>query len=101
IHQQGTDTRRTVSRVFQSTLFSQRKFDITPQQAFAATFDISVPNAAMHSFVSQHNAVTWALVVRGRMARWGDFERRFPLYVYPAGVAKQAGASRELSTARS
>ena len=29
----------------------------------------------MHSFVSSHNAVMWALLVRGRMARWGDFER--------------------------
>lgn len=101
IHQQGTDTRRAVSRVYRATLFSQRKFDITPQQAFAATFDLNVPDSAMHSFVSQHNAVTWALVVRGRLARWGDFERRFPLYVYPVGAVKQPGTSRQLSTARS
>jgi hypothetical protein len=37
----------------------------------------------MHSFESGHNAVVWTLVVRGRMARWGEFERRFPVYVYP------------------
>ena len=30
----------------------------------------------------------WALVVRGRMARWGDFERRFPIYVYPTEVSR-------------
>ncbi len=88
IHQQGTDTRRAICRVHQSTLFSQRKFDITPEQAFEAEFAIAIPDSAMHSFVSSHNAVMWALLVRGRMARWGDFERRFPIYVYPTASAK-------------
>jgi hypothetical protein len=83
VYQQGTDTRRATNRVFQSTLFAQRKFEIERQQAFEATFDFTLPGSAMHSFVSPHNAVIWTLVVRGRMARWGDFERRFPIYVYP------------------
>lgn len=90
IYQQGTDTRRATSRVFRSTLFSQRKFEIQPQQAFEISFDIAIPASAMHSFVSAHNAVTWTLVVRGRMARWGDFERRFPVYVYPLRVSQPA-----------
>jgi hypothetical protein len=100
IHQQGTDTRRAICRVHRSTLLSQRKFDITPQQAFDAEFDIVVPESAMHSFVSSHNAVMWALLVRGRMARWGDFERRFPIYVYPAAATISAAPSAELATAR-
>ena len=41
----------------------------------------------MHSFASPHNAVVWTLVVRGRTVRWGDFERRFPVYVYPLRTA--------------
>jgi hypothetical protein len=41
----------------------------------------------MHSFSADHNAVSWMLVVRGRMARWPEFERRFPLYVYPLSAA--------------
>jgi hypothetical protein len=100
IHQQGTDTRRAICRVYRATLFSQRKFDITPQQAFDAEFEIGVPDSAMHSFVSPHNAVIWTLTVRGRMARWGDFERRFPVYVYPIVAAKKSAAIAELSTAR-
>jgi hypothetical protein len=100
IHQQGTDTRRAVTCVYRATLFSQRKFEVTPQEAFAAEFDIPVPESAMHSFVTQHNAVTWALVIRGRIARWGDFERRFPLYVYPLGATKLPEPARELSAAR-
>jgi hypothetical protein len=85
IYQQGTDTRRASSRVYRATLLSKRKFEIRPQQAFEAEFDIPVPASAMHSFASPHNGVSWALLVRGRMAVWGDFERRFPIYVYPAG----------------
>ncbi len=83
IYQQGTDTRRATSRVHRATLFSQRKFEIRPQHAFEATFDVTLPDSAMHSFVSPHNAVIWTIVVRGRSARWGEFERRFPIYVYP------------------
>jgi hypothetical protein len=83
IYQQGTDTRRAACRVYRETLFSQRKFRITPHESFEAEFEFAVPITAMHSFVSPHNAIIWSLVARGRMARWGDFERRFPVYVYP------------------
>jgi hypothetical protein len=86
--------------VHRSTLFSQRKFDITPQQPFDATFDIVIPDSAMHSFVSSHNAVMWALLVRGRMARWGDFERRFPIYVYPTATTKTTAPAEQLIAAR-
>jgi hypothetical protein len=98
VYQQGTDTRRAISRVYRSTAFNQRKFEITPRQAFEAEFDLAVPDAAMHSFVSPHNAVTWTLVVRGRVARWGEFERRFPIYVYPASP-RPAPAAEPLSFA--
>lgn len=86
IYQQGTDTRRATSRVYRSVLFSRRKFDIRPPEPFEITFDLTVPPTVMHSFVSAHNAVVWTIVVRGRMTRWGDFERRFPIYVYPLRI---------------
>jgi hypothetical protein len=54
----------------------------------------------MHSFVSSHNAVMWALLVRGRMARWGDFERRFPIYVYPIATTKAPAPTQQLTAAR-
>jgi hypothetical protein len=93
VYQQGTDTRRDSHRVFRKTIYGQRKFDITPEEMFQTEFEFTVPESAMHSFVSPHNAVVWALVVRGRMARWGDFERRFPIYVYPAGAVASAVAN--------
>ncbi|HEX5470640.1 MAG TPA: hypothetical protein VFW73_02080 [Lacipirellulaceae bacterium] len=98
IHQQGTDTRRAICRVYRATLFGQRKFDITPEHAFDATFEIIVPDSAMHSFVAPHNAVMWAILVRGRMARWGEFERRFPIYIYPKTVTSKLTATAQLST---
>lgn len=101
VYQQGTDTRRAKRLVYRATAFNQRKFDITPRQAFEAVFDFTVPESAMHSFVSGHNAVIWTLVVRGRMARWGDFERRFPIYVYPVRTAEQPVAGRLVASARS
>ncbi|MCI0332003.1 MAG: hypothetical protein L0228_02105 [Planctomycetes bacterium] len=101
VYQQGTDTRRATSRVYSATALSQRRFDITPQQAFEATFDLTVPETAMHSFVSGHNAVVWTLVVRGRMARWGEFERHFPIYVYPVRTIEPTVMLPLVASARS
>lgn len=81
--QQGTDTRTATSAVHRETVFSQRKFNISPGRPFEAMFSLVLPPGAMHSFSARHNAVRWALVVRGRMAHWPEFERRFPLYVHP------------------
>jgi hypothetical protein len=80
---QGTDTRTASATVYRQTVLNQRRFDIPPGGAFESHFTIAVPDTAMHSFSAPHNAVSWMLVVRGRMARWPEFERRFPLYVYP------------------
>jgi hypothetical protein len=86
-YQQGTDTRTATVVVHRNTAFSQRNFDISPDAAFEISFSLRMPATAMHSLSAPHNAVTWSLVVRGRMAGWPEFERRFPLYVYPDSVA--------------
>src|SRR4029079_3689540 len=39
VYQQATDTRRASSQVHRTTLFSQRKFEIRPQQPFEVGFD--------------------------------------------------------------
>jgi hypothetical protein len=101
IYQQGTDTRRATHRVYRATAFSQRKFDIVHHQAFQAEFEFTVPGSAMHSFVSTHNAVIWTLVVRGRVRRWGEFERRFPIYVYPPAAAQLRQPQTSLAAAGS
>ncbi|MCI0492711.1 MAG: hypothetical protein L0Z07_07225 [Planctomycetes bacterium] len=88
IYQQGTDTRIATARVYRDVVFSQRKFDITPGQAFESGFEFTIPVSAMHSFATSHNAVHWTLVVRGRVRTWGEIERRFLIFVYPAAAAE-------------
>ena len=39
---------------------------------------------AMHSFKSTHNEVRWKLIVKGDVRGWPNYEREFPLLVYPA-----------------
>jgi len=101
VYQQGTDTRRETVCVYRGTVFSQRKFEILPQQAFEATFDFTVPDAAMHSFLSTHNAIIWMLVVRARLTRWGELERHFPVFVYPPSDAPHPASAELAATARS
>lgn len=86
IYQQGTDTRRATARVHRDILYSGRKFEIAQGQGFETRCSFRIPATAMHSFLATHNAIQWALVVRGRLSRWGDIERRFPVYVYPKGA---------------
>ncbi len=69
-YQQGTDTRTATAVVHRETVFSERKFEIPPGGAFETHFTVAVPTGVMHSFSAAHNAVSWMLVVRGRMARW-------------------------------
>jgi hypothetical protein len=94
-YQQGTDSRTATAVVFRQSVFSARRFDISPGEPFEANFSLLVPAGAMHSFTAAHNAVGWTLVVRGRMARFPEFERRFPLYVYPTSAKiDRAGKDR-------
>lgn len=100
--QQGTDTRKATAVVHRETVFSERKFSIPPGGAFETHFTVNIPATAMHSFTAAHNAVSWMLVVRGRMARWPEFERRFPLYVYPSPLTRElAGAKNSPAAERS
>lgn len=86
IYQQGTDTRVETAEVHRTVIFSRRKFDIMPGEAFEADVEFAIPAEAMHSFVAPHNAVNWALMVKGRLRGWGEIERRFPIFVYPSAA---------------
>jgi hypothetical protein len=95
-YQQGTDTRTAAEIVYRETVYSERKFEIPPGGAFETHFTVLIPATAMHSFTAPHNEVSWMLVVRGRMARWPEFERRFPLYVYPSPSTSSVAAPADL-----
>lgn len=82
-YHQGTDIRREARTTFEQRLHEQSDFQIEPGMPFRADCDLAIPSRAMHSFQSEHNAVHWWLVVRGVLSYWPQFERRFPIIVYP------------------
>jgi hypothetical protein len=81
---QGTDTRIERRVVWQQPLESWRNVQVAPGTRFEGRSLLELPATAMHSFASEHNAVSWRVVVRGQAARWPEFSRSFPVIVHPA-----------------
>lgn len=80
---QGTDLRSETRRVFDRQLFRETDFDIEPGIPFERELEFQIPDAAMHSFQSEHNAINWKIVVHGDAESWPPFERTFPLVIHP------------------
>jgi len=92
---QGTDTRTERRVVWRSPLDSWRDIQVTPGTRFEVRATLHLPPNVMHSFASEHNAVSWRVVVRGRPDRWPEFQRSFPVVVHPAEPAGRPGTSAE------
>ncbi len=94
---QGTDTRTERVVVWRAPLGSWPDVQLAPGTRFEGRAEFLVPVTAMHSFASEHNSVTWRVVIRGRPSRWPSFIRSFPVLIYPAvtprGRSDQEGAS--------
>ena len=80
---QGTNSRTHTQRVVEIEIFHREHFSIERNEPLLARIELRVPESAMHSFLSPHNAVKWKLLVRGALTKWPDFERAFSLLVYP------------------
>ncbi len=83
-YRQGTDTRTATECVYEESVYRRETFEVQPGIPFEDRCQIHVPADAMHSFKSDHNEVSWSLMVRGDVVGWPDYERRFPIVVYPA-----------------
>lgn len=95
-YRQGTDIRierRVVARLPVTTWQDLR---IGPASRFDGDAAFTVPSSAMHSFVSDHNGVSWRLVVEGEMSQPSSrrffpfptlrrFAHAFPVVVTPSG----------------
>ncbi len=88
-YRQGTDVRNEVKRVFEDEVFCHERFDILPGKPFSYRCHLMVPPGSMHSFQTDNNAVRWKLIVENRIAGWPDYERHFPIVVYPVGDGKR------------
>ncbi len=88
-YRQGTDIRIERRRRFDRQLCRRTDIRIDPGMPFEYEFPLQLPEDAMHSFQSEHNAVDWMLVVHGQAEAWPPFERCFPLLVYPSDDCNQ------------
>lgn len=88
-YRQGTDIRTEQRRRFDRQLCRRTQIRIDPGKPFEYEFPLHMPEDAMHSFQSEHNAVNWMLVVHGQAEAWPPFERCFPLLVYPQDDGNQ------------
>jgi hypothetical protein len=82
-YRQGTDLRAETKKVFDRQLFRETDFTIEPGIPFEREAEFEVPPTAMHSFQSEHNALSWKLVVHGNVESWPPFERIFPVVIHP------------------
>jgi len=95
---QGTDTRTERVVIWRELVKEWADLQITPGIRFETHVTITIPEGAMHSFASEHNAVRWRVVVAGRPDRWPAFTRVFPLVVFPAPGPLQSGAPTPATT---
>ena len=81
--QQGTNTRRESLRVLEQPVYRREQFDVRHGVPFEARCLLEVPAGAMHSFKSEHNEISWKIIVKGEVDGWPSFSRSFPVIVYP------------------
>jgi len=82
-YSQGTDIRAEKRVVFKEEILRRESVRIDAGSPFEVTGTLSVPDSAMHSFQSGHNAVRWKLVVTGTSAKRQTMSRSFPVIVQP------------------
>lgn len=80
---QGTDTVVDTKRVCELMILHSEGLQIQPGVPYESRSTFRVPIGAMHSFKASYNCVNWKLMVRGKVARWPDYERAFPVVVHP------------------
>ncbi len=83
IFRQGTDVRTDRHLALEEIVYNGKNVSIDPDAAWEQEFEVKVPQGAMHSFQSPHNAVHWKIVVTGESRPWPSFSRSFPVVVHP------------------
>ena len=91
---QGTDLRTDRRRVHQHIVAIKDHAEVKPGSPLVLNCPLEIPAGAMHSFQSVHNSVVWSLLVTGKVHGWApdqQFERSFPVLVYPQPDGKPPG----------
>jgi hypothetical protein len=80
---QGTDIRTERRVVYCEGLFEKENLRVEDGVPFEYLGNLRIPEGAMHSFLSAHNAVHWKIVVCGDFAKWPTMIRSYPIIVHP------------------
>ena len=83
-YHQGTNVRTEHRTVREEPIARCESLDINPAQPFLHHCQLTIPADAMHSFHSEFNEITWAIVIEGDAKGWPRFTRSFPVIVYPS-----------------
>jgi hypothetical protein len=83
-YRQGTNTRTETREVYCQECFSRKNFTIASGLPFETEIELSVPEAAMHSFKAEHNEISWSMAIDSEVVGWPSFKRLFPIIVQPA-----------------
>lgn len=84
IFRDGTSERVERRRVVTQPVHSQGPVRIRPGTPFRRSGMIALDPRVMHSFQSPSNRIEWKLVIHGSFEDQGEFEREFPVVIYPA-----------------
>ncbi len=86
---EGTDIRMEHRRVVFQRVMQCETVSVEPGAAFVLQGELVMPESIMHSFQSPSNAVQWKLVVQAETQRGDEFERVFPVVVFPSRIVEE------------
>lgn len=86
---EGTDVRMETRRMVFQKVMQCESVSIEPGASFVHQGELVMPESIMHSFQSPSNAVQWKLVVQAETQRGDEFERVFPVVVFPSRVVEE------------
>lgn len=83
-YRQGTDTRTETRRVSEQKLSSLQDLEIPKNTPYELKCQLELDPNIMHSLKTEHNEIKWRLVVLGELNRRPEYQRSFPVIVYPS-----------------
>lgn len=83
LYQQGTNSRLETRRVHEDLLLEERELVTALEVPYETEVHVVVPGGMMHSFRASHNEICWQLVLEGSSSAFPDWQRKFPVIVYP------------------
>lgn len=86
---EGTDVRIESRRVVFQKVMQCEAVSVKPGASFVHQGELLMPKSIMHSFQSPSNSIQWKLIAQAQTQRGDEFERIFPVVVFPSRVVEE------------